>query len=98
MKEYKDVHGSQNNLSGMDFNKDTIYIRTNIRRETEINEMTKEEVTYWVYDEKQYSYNEYVEFLNGKVEKSNIEQEALILDNAYRVAVLEISTGATLNI
>ena len=52
----------------------------------------------YVYDEIQYTYNEYLEVLNSKVDKSNIEQETLILDNAYRVAVLEISTGATLSI
>lgn len=98
MKEYKDVHGSQEHVDGIEFNVDTIYIRTNIKREKKVDEITQKDHEYWVYDEVQYSHNEYLEILNTKVDKSNIEQETLILDNAYRVAVLEISTGATLNI
>ena len=98
MLENKNVHGSQEHVNGLEFNIDTIYVRTNIKKEIVTDETTKEKREFWVYDEIQYTYNEYLEVLNSKVEKSNIEQEALILDNAYRVAVLEISTGATLNI
>lgn len=88
MQEFKDVHGDQDNVDGVEFNVDTIYVRTNIRKGE----------TCWIYDEIQYTYNEYLALLDKKVDKSNIEQENLILDNAYRVAILEISTGATLNI
>ena len=92
MKEYKNVSGTYiDGVPTIDFNIDTIYIRTNIK--------TDERMKNWyVYDEIQYTYNEYLEVLNSKVDKCNIEQETLILDNAYRVAVLEISTGATLSI
>lgn len=98
MKELKNVQGSQKHVDGLEFNIDTIYVRNNIRREKIVDEATKESYECWVYDEIQYTYDEYVVILNSKVDKSNIEQETLILDNAYRVAVLEISTGATLNI
>ena len=98
MKELKNVHGSQEHVDGLEFNVDTIYIRTNIRKEIVVDEATKENYEFWVYDEKQYTYEEYVVILNSKVDKANSTQDDLILDNAYRVAVLEISTGATLNI
>lgn len=92
MKEYKNVSGTYiDGVPTIDFNIDTIYIRTNIKTDERMK-------NGYIYDEIQYTYNEYLEVLNSKVDKSNIEQETLILDNAYRVAVLEISTGATLNI
>ena len=92
MKEYKNVSGTYiEGVPTIDFNIDTIYIRTNIKTDERMK-------NGYVYDEIQYTYNEYLEVLNSKVDKSNIEQETLILDNAYRVAVLEISTGATLSI
>lgn len=91
MIEYKDVYGTQERVDGIEFNIDTIYVRTNIRREKKIDEMTQKEFEYWVYDEVQYTFNEYLEVLNTKVDKSNKAQEDLILDNAYRVALLELN-------
>ena len=91
MKEYKSVHGTQTKVDGIEFNVDTIYIRTNIRREKKVDKTTKQEYEYWVYDEVQYTFNEYLEVLNSKVDKSNKAQEDLILDNAYRVALLELN-------
>ena len=91
MIEYKDVYGTQERVDGIEFNIDTIYVRTNIRREKKIDELTQKEFEYWVYDEIQYTFNEYLEVLNTKVDKSNKAQEDLILDNAYRVALLELN-------
>lgn len=91
MLDLKNVKGTQTKVDGIEFNVDTIYIRTNIRREKEIDEITQKEYEYWVYDEIQYTFNEYLEVLNTKVDKSNKAQDDLILDNAYRVAVLELS-------
>lgn len=98
MIEVKDVYTTQEHIDGLEFNVDTVYVKQNIRKKEIFDEEGKKVRELWVYDEIQYTYDEYVVILNSKVEKSNIEQEALILDNAYRVAVLEISTGATLNI
>ena len=91
MIEYKDVYGTQERVDGIEFNIDTIYVRTNIRREKKIDELTQKEFEYWVYDEIQYTFNEYLEVLNTKVDKSNKAQDDLILDNAYRVALLELN-------
>lgn len=86
MQEFKNVIGTQDKVEGLEFNVDTIYIRINIRREKD-----EQEHEYWVYDEIQLNVMEFVEMLNSKVEKSNKAQDDLILDNAYRVAVLELS-------
>lgn len=91
MQEFKNVQGTQTKVDGIEFNVDTVYVRTNIRREKEIDETTKQEYEFWIYDEKQYTYNEYLEFLNSKVDKTNSAQDDIILDNAYRVAILELS-------
>lgn len=86
MQEFKNVTGTQDKVEGLEFNVDTIYIRTNIRREKD-----EQEHEYWVYDEIQLNVMEFVEMLNSKVEKSNKAQDDLILDNAYRVALLELN-------
>lgn len=76
MKELKGVQGTQAKVEEVEFNVDTIYIRSNIEKKIKIDEQTQEKKEYWQYDEKQYSFNEYVALLNTKVEsleKENIE-------------------------
>ncbi len=76
MKELKGVQGTQAKVEEIEFNVDTIYIRSNIQKKIKIDEQTQEKKEYWQYDEKQYSFNEYVALLNTKVEsleKENIE-------------------------
>ena len=90
MVEYKGVKGSQVYVPEVEFNIDTIYIRTNIQRKSEIDEYTKEIRKFWEYDEKQYTFNEYVALLSAKVDnlakenielrKINEEQDALLLE------------------
>lgn len=107
MQEFKNVHGTQTKVDGIEFNVDTIYIRTNIRREKEIDGITQKEYEFWVYDEKQYSYNEYLEVLNTKVEKSETEQNTKITDleamnatqddmlfeQSYEIAMLKLNSA-----
>ena len=64
MQEFKDVHGDQDNVDGVEFNVDTIYVRTNIRKGE----------TCWIYDEIQYTYNEYLALLDKKVDKSEMSK------------------------
>lgn len=76
MKELKGVQGTQAKVEEVEFNVDTIYIRSNIEKKIKIDEQTQEKKEYWQYDEIQYSFNEYVALLNRKVEsleKENIE-------------------------
>ena len=105
MQEYKNVHGTQEKVNGIEFNVDTIYIRTNIRREKEL--INEREVEYWVYDEVQYTYNEYLEVLNTKVDKSETEQNTKIIDleelnaaqddmifeQSYEIAMLKLNSA-----
>ncbi len=107
MKEYKNVHGSQKSVNGIEFNVDTIYIRTNIRREKEVDPITQKEVELWVYDEVQYTFNEYLEVLNTKVDKSETEQNTKITDleelnaaqddmlfeQSYEIAMLKLNSA-----
>lgn len=92
MIEFKDVRGSQEFISEIEFNVDTIYIKTNIKKVKEIDEHTQEIREFWEYDEKQYTFNEYVALLSAKVDnltkenielrKINEEQDALLLELA----------------
>ena len=107
MKEYKNVQGTQTKVDGIEFNIDTIYIRTNIRREKEVNPITKKEYEYWLYDEKQYTFNEYLEVLNTKVDKSETEQNTkitdlenmnaaqddMIFEQSYEIAMLKLNSA-----
>lgn len=93
----KDVYGTQElKPTTYEFDIDTVYIRSNIREEIKTNEDKQESIKFWVYDETQCNFNEFIELLNSKVDKSNSEQENLILDNAYRVAVLELNNQSAL--
>lgn len=92
MIEFKEVRGSQEFISEIEFNVDTIYIKTNIKKVKEIDEHTQEIREFWEYDEKQYTFNEYVALLSAKVDnlakenielrKINEEQDALLLELA----------------
>ena len=93
MLELKDVYSTSEYVDGLEFNIDTIYARTNIRKKDIFDEEGKKVRELWVYDEKQYTYEEYVVILNSKVDKANSAQDDLILDNAYRVAMLELVTN-----
>ena len=107
MQEYKNVHGTQEKVNGIEFNVDTIYIRTNIRREKEVNSVTQQEFEFWVYDEIQYTFNEYLEVLNTKVDKSETEQNTKITDleelnaaqddmlfeQSYEIAMLKLNSA-----
>lgn len=107
MEKYKNVHGSQDKVDGIEFNVDTIYIRTNIRREKKIDEITQQEYEFWVYDEVQYTFNEYLEVLNTKVDKSETEQNTkitdleelnaaqddMIFEQSYEIAMLKLNSA-----
>lgn len=101
MKEIKDVSGTYTEgVPSIEFNVDTIYIRTNIKA----NEKTK---NGYIYDEIQYTYNEYLEVLNTKVDNSEIEQNTNITDleelnaaqddmlfeQSYEIAMLKLNSA-----
>ncbi len=107
LKEYKNVQGTQDKVDGIEFNVDTIYIRTNIRREKEVDQTTQQESEFWVYDEVQYTFSEYLEVLNTKVDKSETEQNTkitdledmnaaqddMIFEQSYEIAMLKLNSA-----
>ena len=107
MKEYKNVQGTQDKVDGIEFNVDTIYIRTNIRKVKEVDPITQKEYEFWVYDEVQYTFNEYLEVLNSKVDKSETEQNTkitdlevlnaaqddMIFEQSYEIAMLKLNSA-----
>lgn len=88
MKEIKNVESSILSVPEIEFNFNTVYVRSNIKKETKIDTDTKKNIELWTYDEIQYSTGEYMAILNSKVEtlaaenaklkKVNDEQDALI--------------------
>ena len=107
MNNFKNVKSIETSVNGIEFNIDTIYIRTNIRREKEVDPITQKEHKYWVYDEVQYTFNEYLEVLNSKVEKSETEQNTkitdleelnaaqddMIFEQSYEIAMLKLNSA-----
>lgn len=61
MVELLSVRGSQENVPLLEVNKDTVYIRSNVKR------IETEDFTGWEYDEKQLTISEYLEMLGNKI-------------------------------
>ena len=66
MKEYKNVQGSQVTVPELEVNVDTVYERTNIQKKSEQDEITNTLREYWQYDEKQYTYQEWIQCLSDQ--------------------------------
>lgn len=58
MVEYRNVHGSMNTVPVVEIGVTTVYERSNIRRET-VTDIYGTERQEWVYDEVQYSLDEW---------------------------------------
>lgn len=58
MLQIKNVQGTMETVQEVEFNVDTVYVRTNIQR------VETEDFTGWQYDEIQYDYKEYVAILH----------------------------------
>ncbi|WP_096635846.1 hypothetical protein [Clostridium cochlearium] len=59
MKVYNNVRGTMNTIPNIEVNKDTVYIRSNIK------EISEESFKGFEYDEVQYEIKEYVENLSS---------------------------------
>ena len=89
MKKIK-VLSNSNTVSKWEFNIDTIYHRTNCTKV-----ITEDGREMWEYDEEQYNLMEITEYLNNRDienKKALTEQNDAIIDNAYRVALLEFNS------
>ena len=75
MKEIKNVQGSQEIVQPLEFNIDTVYVRTNIIA------VDTEEFTGWQYDEIQYGKDEYIAKIaqeSGKANEQLLETQATL--------------------
>lgn len=103
MLKRENVHCDWESVPGVEFNVDTIYIRTNIKKE--YNETLQKDL--WVYNEEQYTYYEFLEVLNSKVDKSETEQNTkitdlevlnaaqddMIFEQSYEIAMLKLNSA-----
>ena len=64
MKIFQNVKGSQENVSQIEVNIDTVYIRSNIKR------IETEDFIGWKYDEVQYELREYISKLANEEDSS----------------------------
>ena len=94
MKVFTDVTGTQETIPNeIEFNVDTVYVRSNIRR-IEINNKRRDTVSeVWCYDETQYDLKEYHEMISKQVSEQQKEMmEALdySIDLDMRLAMIEM--------
>ena len=103
MKIIKNVQATH--YKSVDFNVDTIYLRSNVKFYKIINDETKEKeplnVTVeefnsldidklCIYDEEQYTYNEYVVKMNDEKEKENKNLVKNISDMQMEIMMLKM--------
>ena len=60
MKQFNNVRGTMENVPTVHVDKDTVYVRTNVKK------IESEDFTGWEYDEVQYNKDEYIEKLTNE--------------------------------
>ena len=88
MKEIKNVQGSLQQAQPLIVNKDTVYVHTNIVQATDEDENVIDEL--YVYDEVQYTKDEYIQIMAEK--NSQLEKE--LTDTQLALCELYESVGA----
>ena len=88
MKIYNKVRGTMLTVPNIEVNKDTVYIRSNIKQ------ITDEDFTGWEYDEVQYDSREYIESLTTVQDTQSMAMLIAILMSEidyvrYRLDILE---------
>ena len=68
MKEFKGVIGSMETVPEVEVNKTTTYVRSNIERIEEVDEVTGATTYFWKYDEIQYENYEYIDIMAKEAE------------------------------
>lgn len=67
MKQLKNVQGTMQEVKEVEFNVDTVYVRTNVVR------IENQNFKGWEYDEIQYTYQEWADVQQNKI--SNLEKD-----------------------
>lgn len=87
MKYSKNVKGSMEVVKDVEFNVDTIYVRSNAKR------VQVENFECWEYDEIQYSYQEWADLQyrrTVKLEALQKQQDQLALESLFKLEMLEL--------
>ena len=88
MKEFKNVQGSTEQAQPLIVNKDTVYVHTNIVQATDEDGNVVDNL--YVYDEVQYTKDEYIQIMAEK--NSQLEKE--LTDTQLALCELYESVGA----
>ena len=88
MKEFKNVQGSTEQAQPLIVNKDTVYVHANIVQATDEDGNVVDGL--YVYDEVQYTKDEYIQIMAEK--NSQLEQE--VIDTQLALCELYESVGA----
>ena len=88
MKEFKNVQGSLQQAQPLIVNKDTVYVHTNIVQSTDEDGNVVDNL--YVYDEVQYTKDEYIQIMAEK--NSQLEKE--LTDTQLALCELYESVGA----
>ena len=75
MKIFQGVRGTQKQVPYIEVNKDTVYVRTNIKR------VEEDGFKGWEYDEEQYSKDEFIELISNKnkelIQENELNKQAI---------------------
>lgn len=94
MEKYRSYASLNDTKEEIFWDKNTVFLRKNFNK---VNHELYGEV--FEYSETRMTYEEYIALLdakNKKLEDEMIKKDDLILDNAYRVAVLELNNQSAL--
>lgn len=78
MRELKNVQGTMQEVKEVEFNVDTVYVRTNVVR------IENEEFKYWQYDEIQYTYQEWADVQQSKISNLEKDNANMLMENTEK--------------
>lgn len=70
MKTFQNVRGTQSNVTEIEVNVDTVYVRSNVER------IETEDFVGWQYDEIQYEVKEYIELIANENKDLKVRQDS----------------------
>lgn len=78
MREIKNVQGTMQEVKEVEFNVDTVYVRTNVVR------IENENFKGWQYDEIQYTYQEWADVQQNKISNLEKDNANILMENAEK--------------
>lgn len=78
MRELKNVQGTMQEVKEVEFNVDTVYVRTNVVR------IENENFKGWQYDEIQYTYQEWADVQQKKMSNLEKDNANMLMENTEK--------------